>query len=181
MPAVSKAQQAIFGMAHAVRKGKMKRSEVNQEVLDIVDSDMTDKQIKDFASTSLKSLKESLLDALDGKKMDDMVANAKRADIINTRKRLHSRKPDGSRDILGNALKQGDKVIFHFGFDVQICTLIERDGDKGWITDITKKEAADIFGIELNKINNWFGTANGCIIISNNAIICKVNNINRVG
>ena len=62
MPAKSKAQQRLFGMALAVRRGDMKRSEVNDKVLDIVDSDMTNKEIEDFAST--KGLKEHLQEAL---------------------------------------------------------------------------------------------------------------------
>ena len=60
MPAKSKAQQRLFGMAIAVRRGEMKRSEVWKEVLDIVDSDMTDKQIEDFAKTKHANLKEYL-------------------------------------------------------------------------------------------------------------------------
>lgn len=60
MPAKSKAQQRLFGMALAVRRGEMNRSEVGQSVLDIVDSDMTDKQIEDFAKT--KGLKEHLME-----------------------------------------------------------------------------------------------------------------------
>ena len=62
MPAVSKSQQRLFGMALAVRRGEIKRSEVNGAVLDIVDSDMTDKEIEDFAKT--KGLKEHLLESL---------------------------------------------------------------------------------------------------------------------
>lgn len=49
---VSVAQQRLFGMAWAVRSGAMKRDDASAEVLSIVDSDMTDKQIKDFAETS---------------------------------------------------------------------------------------------------------------------------------
>ncbi len=64
MPAKSKSQQRLFGMALAVRKGEMKRSEVYKEVLDIVDGDMTDKEIEDFAKTSHKSLKEHLMENL---------------------------------------------------------------------------------------------------------------------
>lgn len=60
MPAKSKAQQRLFGMALAVRRGELKRSEVENSVLDIVDSDMTDKQIEDFAHTKHTSLKEWL-------------------------------------------------------------------------------------------------------------------------
>ena len=62
MPAKSLAQQRLFGMALAGRRGELKKSEVNDSVLAIVDSDMTDKQIEDFAKT--KGLKEHLLDAL---------------------------------------------------------------------------------------------------------------------
>ena len=62
MPAVSKSQQRLFGMALAVRRGEIKRSDVNDAVLDIVNSDMTDKEIEDFAKT--KDLKEHLLESL---------------------------------------------------------------------------------------------------------------------
>lgn len=60
MPAKSKSQQRLFGMALAVRRGEMKRKDAWKEVLDIVDSDMTDKEIEDFASTSHKGLKEGM-------------------------------------------------------------------------------------------------------------------------
>ena len=63
MPAKSKAQQRLFGMALAVRRGELKRSDVDDAVLDIVDGDMTDKQIRDFAKT--KNLKEHLQELLD--------------------------------------------------------------------------------------------------------------------
>lgn len=62
MPAKSKAQQRLFGMALAVRRGELKKSEVGDVVLDIVNSDMTDKQIEDFAKT--KGLKEHLLESI---------------------------------------------------------------------------------------------------------------------
>lgn len=58
MPAKSKRQQALMGMALAVRRGEMKRSEVDGEVLDIVDSDMSTKDIEDFARTPRKGLRE---------------------------------------------------------------------------------------------------------------------------
>lgn len=64
MPAKSKAQQRLFGMALAVRKKELKRSEVDQSVLDIVDSNMTDHQIEDFATTKYISLKEHLINNL---------------------------------------------------------------------------------------------------------------------
>lgn len=69
MPAKSRAQQRLFGMALAVRRGELKRSEVHSEVLDIVDSDISDEKIREFASTkglkeSFKSLKELLIEQL---------------------------------------------------------------------------------------------------------------------
>ena len=42
MPAVSKAQQKLFSMALAVRKGDLEKSKVGKSVLDIVNGDMTD-------------------------------------------------------------------------------------------------------------------------------------------
>ena len=59
MPAKSKSQQRLFSMALAVRKGELKRSDVFKSVLDIVDSDMTDKEIEDF--TVLKENNERMI------------------------------------------------------------------------------------------------------------------------
>ena len=64
MPAKSKSQQRLFGMALAVRRGELKRSEVDDAVLDIVDGKMTDKEIEDFAKTSHKGLKEYLKESI---------------------------------------------------------------------------------------------------------------------
>ena len=50
MPAKSLAQQRLFGLAYAIRKGLRKRSEANDSVLKIVDSDMSTKQIEHFAN-----------------------------------------------------------------------------------------------------------------------------------
>lgn len=65
MPARSKAQQKLFGMALAVRKGELERSKVSKEVLDIVDGEMTNKEIEDFASTSHKGLADHIKEAID--------------------------------------------------------------------------------------------------------------------
>lgn len=60
MPSVSSAQQAIMGQAWAVRTGKMKISEVKpqyrKEVSSIANGDMTDKELKKFASTKSSDL-----------------------------------------------------------------------------------------------------------------------------
>lgn len=68
MPARSKSQQRLFGMALAVRKGEMKRSEASKEVLDIVDGKMTNKEIEDFAKTKHKGLKEYLHECIKEKR-----------------------------------------------------------------------------------------------------------------
>ena len=59
MPAKSLAQQRLFGLAYAIRKGLSKHSEANDSVLKIVDSKMSTKQIEHFAKT--KGLKEHLI------------------------------------------------------------------------------------------------------------------------
>ena len=64
MPAQSKSQQRLFGMALAVRKGELERSKVSKEILDIVDGEMTNKEIEDFAKTKHKNLKEHLIDSI---------------------------------------------------------------------------------------------------------------------
>lgn len=64
MPSKSKSQQRLFGMALAVRRGELKKSDVDDSVLDIVNSDMTDKEIEDFATTKHKGLKEYLNEQL---------------------------------------------------------------------------------------------------------------------
>lgn len=64
MPAKSKAQQKLFGMALAVRRGELKKSDVDSDVLDIVNSEMTDKEIEDFASTKHNGLKNHLKESV---------------------------------------------------------------------------------------------------------------------
>ena len=60
MPSISSAQQSIMGQAWAVRSGQMKISEVSpkyrKEVSSIANGDMTDKELKKFASTKSKNL-----------------------------------------------------------------------------------------------------------------------------
>ena len=64
MPAKSKAQQKLFGMALAVRRGELKKSDVDSDVLDIVNSEMTDKEIEDFASTKHNGLKNHIKESM---------------------------------------------------------------------------------------------------------------------
>lgn len=63
MPSTSKTQQRLMGVAYAVKKGDMKLSEVDAEYRDKVQelvSNMTLKQLKDFASTSHKGLPDKV-------------------------------------------------------------------------------------------------------------------------
>ena len=55
MPARSKQQQKLFGLALAVKKGDVPKSDVSKDVKDIVDK-MSKKDIEDFASTKHKGL-----------------------------------------------------------------------------------------------------------------------------
>ena len=55
MPAVSKAQQKLMGMAYALKKGDMDPKDASQEVKDLADS-MTLQQLKDYAETKHKDL-----------------------------------------------------------------------------------------------------------------------------
>ena len=64
MPSKSKAQQALMGMALAVRRGELARSKVDKNVLDIVDGDMSDSDLEHFASTKRKSLPAHIKEAL---------------------------------------------------------------------------------------------------------------------
>ena len=63
MPAVSKAQQRFMGMVHAAQKGEEPAS---PEVAKAADS-MSDKDAKDFASTSHKGLPDYVKEALKSK------------------------------------------------------------------------------------------------------------------
>lgn len=65
MPAKSKSQQRLFGMAYAARKGEIPKSDLPDEVEDVVDSKMTTKDIKKFAKTKHKGLPERLRESLD--------------------------------------------------------------------------------------------------------------------
>lgn len=63
MPSTSKKQQNLFRLVWAVRQGKVKRSEVDDNVLRIADSDLPDYKVKAFAT----SLQEHLINKLKNK------------------------------------------------------------------------------------------------------------------
>lgn len=55
MPAKSKKQQKLFGLALSVKRGDTPRSKVSDSVLDIVDG-MSKKEIEKYAGTKHKNL-----------------------------------------------------------------------------------------------------------------------------
>jgi hypothetical protein len=59
MPAVSVKQQRLMGMAYALKKGEMNRSDASKEVQDLADS-MTLDQLHDFAATKHKGLPQDV-------------------------------------------------------------------------------------------------------------------------
>ena len=60
MPSISRAQQAVMGQAWGLRKGLLKLKDIDtkyrKEIKGIADGDMTDKELKKFASTKSKPL-----------------------------------------------------------------------------------------------------------------------------
>lgn len=59
MPALSKVQQRLMGMAYAYKKGELDSKDASQEVKDLADS-MTLKQLKKFAATKHEGLPETV-------------------------------------------------------------------------------------------------------------------------
>tara|TARA_Y100000356_G_scaffold127506_1_gene126454 strand:- start:212 stop:907 length:696 start_codon:yes stop_codon:yes gene_type:complete len=59
MPATSKAQQRLFGLAYAIKKGDMKRSDADAKAVEIADS-MSLADLKKFAETDHKGLPDKV-------------------------------------------------------------------------------------------------------------------------
>ena len=72
MPAQSKQQQKLFGLALSVKRGDTPRGEVSKDVLDIVD-DMSEKDIEKYASTKHDKLP---------KKVESLIRNTVRESIV---------------------------------------------------------------------------------------------------
>jgi hypothetical protein len=77
MPAVSKAQQKFMGMVHATQKGDMENP--SPEVSKAADS-MSDKDAKDFASTSHKGLPDKKTEQIN--KLKEIIRNMIRERMI---------------------------------------------------------------------------------------------------
>jgi hypothetical protein len=59
MPATSKQQQKLFGLALSVKRGNTSRTDVSDEILDIVDR-MSEKDIEKYAGTSHSGLPQKV-------------------------------------------------------------------------------------------------------------------------
>ena len=116
-----------------------------------------------------------------------MTNDAIHAELSAARKRLRSRKYHGKTDVLGNPLKPGDAVLFVLNtsftwLDIQICSIIEKTSE-GWVSDITVKEAIELFeNVSEDEILDDFEVVGDHLVIANNYIVCKVNthSINKI-
>lgn len=63
MPATSKAQQRLFGLAYAIKKGDIERSEADDKAVEIADS-MSLKDLKKFAETDHEGLPDKVKESL---------------------------------------------------------------------------------------------------------------------
>jgi hypothetical protein len=116
MPAVSKAQQKFMGMVHAAQRGDMENP--SPEVKKAADS-MSDKDAKDFASTSHKGLpdkKEEQINQLK-EKIRKMVRE-KMVDEMNTTGNVQGYNTPGAFGKPENEKKKGKKQADLTGYSV---------------------------------------------------------------
>jgi hypothetical protein len=127
MPAVSKAQQRFMGMVHATQKGDMENP--SPEVSKAADS-MSDKDAKDFASTSHKGLPD---------KKDEQIKQLKEKI-----RQLVREKMMGEMNVTGNV--QGYNTPNAFG---------KREDEKS-----KGKKQADLTGYSVVSENRWLDLKN---------------------
>jgi len=88
MPAKSKAQQAIMGMALAYKRGET--VDASTEVKELADS-MSLKDLEDFASIKTKNLPDKVMDSIDFTKADNVQHLKTKATDIGKTKQNESR------------------------------------------------------------------------------------------
>ena len=86
MPAQPKQQQKFMGMVHALKKGDMKPSDASPELKKVAQS-MSDKDAKDFASTSHKGLPKKVKQEILNK-LKELNESVKQSDYISGLKHL---------------------------------------------------------------------------------------------
>lgn len=163
MPAKSKAQQRLFSMALAVRRGDLKRSDVYKAVLDIVDSDMTDKEIEDFTvlkennKPTMRSLFEYIMEvSMDAKKqfIKDQVEVLDQETINRIYNLINSVSPEAKQQIdsfmkgVGLTFIQ-DNILNIFEKNDDLINYIEyiTGGKMMKFKDIVNKDNGNIFDI----------------------------------
>lgn len=87
MPAKSKQQQQLFGLALSVKRGETPRSEVSDEVKKIVDS-MSEKEIEDYAGTEHEGLPNKKEETMKERKEFDLRSFLTENKLTNTSKYL---------------------------------------------------------------------------------------------
>ena len=151
MPATSKSQQRLFSMALAVRKGDLPRSKVWKAVLDIVDSDMTNKEIEDF--TVLKeSNKYRTMKPLSEYMAEAMVSEAFQA-FASTTETSGSNPPMSWDDY-----KRVDAMVHAIlsdGLDDQVSTIGEKNVGKykAWLE--ANSDKLNMFTLYMNKYGKF--------------------------
>lgn len=90
MPATSKAQQRLFGLAYAIKKGDIKKSDADAKAVEIADS-MSLADLKKFAETDHKGLPDKVKESISPSSMGGMGAVAFPSDTAGT--------ADGSGDV----------------------------------------------------------------------------------
>jgi hypothetical protein len=96
MPALSQQQQKLFGLALAVKRGEVPRSEASDEVLDIVDS-MSEKKIRDFAATSHSGLP---------RKVETLIRKTIQQEISKNKEKGNMKKVNELRKMVSKIIKE---------------------------------------------------------------------------
>lgn len=137
MPAKSKAQQAIMGMALAYKRGET--TDASTEVKELADS-MSLKDLEDFASTKTKNLPDKVMDSIEFTKTYDIQRMSTDADDIGKSRQNESRIMKFEEFMLNESRKQNSlnewEETYKNTSDVMkhaklIRNRLSRDGDTG--------------------------------------------------
>lgn len=129
MPAKSKSQQRLMGLAYAYKSGEIKVKDLNPKYADKVKDlakSMTQKQLKDFAKTKHKKLPE---------KVEETLLKFREFNKI-----LENNSDLFTKD---DKITVADLIEFLQKFDPNTEVILDRDGwqDTSWGEDITKDES----------------------------------------
>ena len=151
MPAKSKSQQQLFGLALAVKRGEYPKSKVNQTILNIV-KDMSEKDIEDFASTKHKKLpnrvkKESLC-----KIIDRLIKEMKLKDLKDNK--LYNLISQGGKYMAKSIDKVDGEIEVSKGEDKWIDKRLKETKSNNEPVPNTSKKVYDYLYNNLRNVNN---------------------------